>query len=83
MSSKDKKKGESRKTLRKLMKFIAGYKWLLVISLLLAAASVILQLYVPVLFGNAIDEIISEPLSVTSNTTVYVPAFFGVPDILA
>lgn len=60
MSSKDKKKGESRKTLRKLMKFIAGYKWLLVISLLLAAASVILQLYVPVLFGNAIDEIISE-----------------------
>lgn len=39
MSSKDKKKGESRKTLRKLMKFIAGYKWLLVISLLLAAAS--------------------------------------------
>lgn len=60
MSSKDKKKGESRKTLRKLMKFIAGYKWLLVISILLAAASVILQLYVPVLFGNAIDEIISE-----------------------
>lgn len=60
MSSKDKKKGESRKTLRKLMKFIAGYKWLLVLSLLLAAASVILQLYVPVLFGNAIDEIISE-----------------------
>ena len=60
MSSKDKKKGESRKTLRKLMQFIAGYKWLLVISILLAAASVILQLYVPVLFGNAIDEIISE-----------------------
>ena len=60
MSSKDKKKGESRKTLRKLMKFIAGCKWLLVISILLAAASVIIQLYVPVLFGNAIDEIISE-----------------------
>lgn len=60
MSSKDKKKGESRKTLRKLMKFIAGCKWLLVLSLLLAAASVIIQLYVPVLFGNAIDEIISE-----------------------
>ena len=54
------KKGESRKTLRKLMKFIAGCKWLLVISILLAAASVIIQLYVPVLFGNAIDEIISE-----------------------
>ena len=36
------------------------------------------------LFGSsAIDEIISAPLPVTSNTTVYVPAFFGVPDILA
>ena len=60
MSSKNMKKGESRKTLRKLMEFIAGCKWLLVISILLAAASVIIQLYVPVLFGNAIDEIISE-----------------------
>ncbi len=59
MSSKDRKKGESRKTLFKLMKFIAGYKWLLMLSILLAAASVILQLYVPVLFGGAIDEIIS------------------------
>lgn len=71
MSSKDKKKGESRKTLRKLMKFIAGCKWLLVISILLAAASVILQLYVPVLFGNAIDEIISEHNVFFDNMWVY------------
>ena len=71
MSSKDKKKGESRKTLRKLMKFIAGCKWLLVISILLAAASVILQLYVPVLFGNAIDEIISEGNVFFDNMWVY------------
>ena len=71
MSSKDKKKGESRKTVRKLMQFIAGYKWLLVISILLAAASVILQLYVPVLFGNAIDEIISEHNVFFDNMWVY------------
>ena len=71
MSSKDKKKGESRKTLCKLMQFIAGYKWLLVISILLAAASVILQLYVPVLFGNAIDEIISEHNVFFDNMWVY------------
>ena len=71
MSSKNMKKGESRKTLRKLMKFIAGYKWLLVISILLAAASVILQLYVPVLFGNAIDEIISEGNVFFDNMWVY------------
>ncbi len=60
MSSRDKKKSESRRTLRRLMKFIAGYKWLLVLSIIFAAASVIMQLYVPVLFGSAIDEIISE-----------------------
>ena len=71
MSSKDKKKGESRKTLRKLMKFIAGYKWLLALSIILAAASVILQLYVPVLFGNAIDEIISERNVFFDNMRVY------------
>lgn len=71
MSSKNMKKGESRKTLRKLMKFIAGCKWLLVISILLAAASVILQLYVPVLFGNAIDEIISEGNVFFDNMWVY------------
>lgn len=71
MSSKNMKKGESRKTLRKLMKFIAGCKGLLVLSLLLAAASVILQLYVPVLFGNAIDEIISEHNVFFDNMWVY------------
>lgn len=53
------------------MKFIAGCKWLLVISILLAAASVILQLYVPVLFGNAIDEIISEGNVFFDNMWVY------------
>ena len=53
------------------MQFIAGYKWLLVLSLLLAAASVILQLYVPVLFGNAIDEIISEHNVFFDNMWVY------------
>ena len=71
MSSKDKKKGESRKTVRKLMQFIAGYKWLLALSIILAAASVILQLYVPVLFGNAIDQIISEHNVFFDNMWVY------------
>lgn len=53
------------------MKFIAGYKWLLALSIILAAASVILQLYVPVLFGNAIDEIISERNVFFDNMRVY------------
>ncbi len=71
MSSRNKKKSESRRTLRKLMKFIAGYKWLLALSILFAAASVILQLYVPVLFGNAIDEIIAEHNVFFDNMRVY------------
>ncbi len=53
------------------MKFIAGYKWLLALSILFAAASVILQLYVPVLFGNAIDEIIAEHNVFFDNMRVY------------
>lgn len=53
------------------MKFIAGYKWLLVLSIIFAAASVIMQLYVPVLFGNAIDEIISERNVFFDNMRVY------------
>ena len=45
--------------LKKLLKFIGRYKLFLVLSVLLAAASVILQLYVPILFGAAIDEIVA------------------------
>lgn len=43
----------------KLMHFIGKYCFVLVASILLAMFSVILQLYVPVLFGDAIDEIVS------------------------
>ena len=43
----------------KLMHFIGKYRFVLVVSILLAMFSVILQLYVPVLFGDAIDEIVS------------------------
>lgn len=53
------------------MRFIAGYKWLLVLSIVLAAASVLMQLYVPVLFGHAIDEIISEGNVFFDNMWVY------------
>lgn len=52
--------GKSKDAFIKLMRFIAKYRFLLVMSILLAMISVILQLYVPVLFGNAIDEIIAE-----------------------
>lgn len=54
------KKSESYETLKKLIHFIAGYKVLLVLSILFAAVSVMMQLYVPVLFGHSIDSIIAE-----------------------
>ncbi len=49
-----------RQTLKKLLAATKKYRPLLVLSILLAAVSVVLQLYVPILFGSAIDEIIGE-----------------------
>ena len=44
-------------TMKRLLPFI-GRRWIaLLASLILAAGSVILQLYVPILFGDAIDTI--------------------------
>ncbi len=51
--------GKSMEVFKKLTKLIAHYRLLLILSIILAAASVILQLYVPILFGDAIDEIIA------------------------
>ena len=47
----------SKGTFRKLMRFIAKYRILLFSGIVLAALSVALQLYVPMLFGDAIDNI--------------------------
>ena len=47
-------------TVSKVLKYIKKYRFLLVLSLVLAAASVALTLYVPVLIGDAIDYIIGE-----------------------
>ena len=49
----------SAEVLKKLLSRIARYRLLLVLSIALAAATVILQLYVPILFGDAIDEVVS------------------------
>ena len=45
----------SAEILKKLLARIAKYRLLLVLSIILAAATVVLQLYVPILFGDAID----------------------------
>ena len=50
----------SMETLWKVLRFIGKYRFLLVLSVILAAVTVILQLYVPVLFGYAIDEVVAD-----------------------
>ncbi len=53
------KRSDSMKTLIKVMKFIGRYKILLALSVILAGVTVVMQLYVPILFGRAIDHIIA------------------------
>lgn len=59
-SGKKMSRDDSMKTLKKVMTFIGRYKALLVLPIVLAALSVVLQLYIPILFGNAIDGIIAK-----------------------
>lgn len=49
----------SGQALKKVLQIIGGYRVLLIFSILLAGVSVVLQLYVPILFGRAIDGIIA------------------------
>ena len=51
---KEGKKG----TLSKVLHYISSYKWMIAISILLAAVTVALTLYFPILCGRAIDCII-------------------------
>ena len=54
------KKNTSFQTLGKVLKFIGKYKILLVFSIVLSTIAAILQLYVPILFGAAIDTVIKQ-----------------------
>ena len=51
------KSKENKNTLNKVLRYIGVYRLMLVFSILLAAGSVILSLYIPILFGDAIDGI--------------------------
>ncbi len=48
-----------KKTLKKLLPLVGKYWPALLLSTLLAAGAVVLQLYIPVLFGEAIDQIVA------------------------
>ncbi len=47
---------KNKSTLKKVLKYIGKYKYLLPVSILFALATVALTLYVPILIGDAIDQ---------------------------
>ena len=46
------------KTVIKVLHQIQKQKWFVVLSILLAAITVVLTLYAPILFGDAIDSLV-------------------------
>lgn len=55
MKKKQNKKGGNAATLREVIKFLAPYKFLTLLSVILSAGCVFFTLYVPILVGDAID----------------------------
>ena len=53
-----KKKDTSKSTIAKVLTYIKQYRFLLLCSVVLAFASVLLSLYIPVVVGEAIDKIV-------------------------
>ena len=51
---------KSIETLKRVLDYIAAYKWAVCLSLLLALVTVAFTLYIPILTGKAVDEIVSQ-----------------------
>ncbi|MCD7826807.1 MAG: ABC transporter ATP-binding protein/permease [Clostridiaceae bacterium] len=53
-------KQNQKKTIRKVLLYIRQYWWLILLSLLFAAVSVVFTLYLPILTGDAVDRMIEK-----------------------
>lgn len=53
-------KSTQKYALKKVLRYISKYKILIILSIILAAATVAMSLYIPILVGNAIDMIIDK-----------------------
>lgn len=51
---------KNKQTIKKVWRYLRHYKFFLILSLILAAAVVAMQLYIPILIGNAVDCIIDK-----------------------
>ena len=57
--SKDKgNKSVNKKTILRILKYIKRYRFLVVLSLICAAISVVLTLYAPIIMGHAVDRVV-------------------------
>lgn len=54
------KKSEKRDTIRRVLRYIKKYWWLMAASLFFAAISVVFTLYLPILTGDAVDRMIDK-----------------------
>lgn len=57
-----KREVSKRETFRKLWKYLSGHWFLLILSILMAAGTVVGSLYIPILVGKAIDQIVGQGL---------------------
>lgn len=74
---KTEKNEKQKETLIKVLKYMKPYRWLVVLTILMAAASVALTLYLPVLTGNAVDWLTSL-ISPAEGTGSSWPALFAI-----
>lgn len=50
--------GKHKSTLKRILDYIGSYKWMVVLSLVLAAVTVATTLYAPILVGEGVDLIL-------------------------
>jgi ATP-binding cassette subfamily B protein len=80
-----KKATNQMSTIHKILKYIKKYRLLLLISIIMAAATVVLTLYVPILIGYAIDSIIGPDnvnFKVVTNILVKIGVTVGITALL-
>ena len=62
MHKQEKMNSLNKRTILRILKYIKKYRFLVVLSLLCAAVSVILTLYAPIVIGHAVDKVVGEGL---------------------
>ena len=55
---KREKRQKQKETFKKVLRYIKKYWFYLILSILLAVITVVLTLYIPILIGDAVDEIV-------------------------